>query len=155
MNELLMAREIGSRTPIAELVARRFVAKVVADGECLRWVGALKSNGYGLLTFHKKTFHAHRLALLLVGRNIPDGLVVDHLCRNRWCVNPAHLEPVSKSENALRGIPGETKAACKRGHPLTPGNVYEHSGRRQCRECAIQRSKNRHKEKMNERARSL
>jgi len=70
---------------------------------------------------------------------IPEGLVIDHLCRVRNCVNPAHMEPVTNTENVLRGT-GPTavnaqKTHCKHGHPLTPDNLVKRTDRRECMEC--------------------
>lgn len=124
-----------------ELLAARFAAKVEFDGDCMRWIGAIKSNGYGVMSIAGKNQHAHRVALLLSGQDLTPGMVVDHLCRNRWCVNPEHLEMVTKSENAVRGIPGQQKSHCKRGHPFAEGNMYVYGKRRFCRTCAIERSK--------------
>jgi hypothetical protein len=132
--------------------AARFNAKVIPDGDCLRWIGSIKSNGYGVCAFKYRHYHAHRAALALAGVHIPPDAVVDHVCRNRWCVNPAHLEPVTKSENAKRGIPGRIKTHCKRGHLLEAPNLYAYNGKRTCRICSIERSKNRWKEIQRERS---
>lgn len=82
---------------------------------------------------------AHRFAYELANGPIPDGLEIDHLCRNRKCVNPAHLQAVSHRENMLRAA----KTHCLNGHPLTGPNVYlRPDGRgRECRECRRRRRK--------------
>ena len=122
------------------LFVQHFRDMTAPDGECVRWAGAIKSNGYGVIRFRGRLYHAHRVAYLLSGRPLLDGKVIDHLCRNRWCVNPEHLELVSKSVNAKRGIPGRRQQHCQHGHPLTLENVYTSNGKRQCRECARNRA---------------
>ncbi len=79
---------------------------------------------------------AHRFAYERAKGSIPAGLQIDHLCRNTLCVNPAHLEVVTPHEN-MRRIPRASQLHCKRGHALTPENVYTRpNGARRCRECA-------------------
>lgn len=116
--------------------------------ECCEWKGAKNVAGYGTIRMNGKTYLAHRLAVALSGRNIPKSLVCDHLCRNRACVNPDHIELVSTKENVLRGIGPTAQAAkqtaCLKGHEYTPENTrYQQEKRggkggitRQCRKCA-------------------
>lgn len=109
------------------------------------WRLRLKSKGT-IIAAHVLSYQIH------VGPK-PEGLVLDHLCRTRGCVNPAHLEPVSNRENTLRGISPSAKAArlthCYRGHPLSGENVLllEGGRRRQCRACAAIRHRNAAKRK--------
>ena len=90
--------------------AERFWAKVDvgAPTSCWLWKAARRSNGYGHMTVWengvKRYKAAHRIAFEFVRGMIPEGLELDHLCRNRLCVNPAHLEPVTGSTNLRRGI---------------------------------------------------
>lgn len=101
-------------------------------------------NGYGKVgkaTHHNKL--AHRVAYEIANGAIPDGLVLDHLCRNRRCVNPSHLEPVSSLENLRRGIGYRLQngmdASCVNGHLYTEENTYVNPNRRndiRCRACA-------------------
>lgn len=105
----------------------------VNPGGCCIWDGPVYPNGYGKTS---REFHgtrlAHRAVYLASGREIPDGLDLDHLCRNRRCVNPEHLEPVNRSVNLQRGH--NARDTCKRGHDLTdPANVKP--GTRECIPC--------------------
>lgn len=112
---------------------------------CWLWTGAVNGHrdvhgGYGHLTIYKKYVSAHRLSYVLCKAGIPDGLTLDHLCKNRLCVNPAHLEPVSLKENILRGSGASArnarKVSCSKGHPLSGENLYIHpTGGRRCRIC--------------------
>lgn len=116
----------------------RFWAKVQKrDGEngCWEWTSA-NFRRYGLFWLNGKTEWAHRLAYELLVGPIPDGLTLDHLCRNPSCVNPAHLEPVTQSENARRANPPKT--LCKHGHEYTEANtiLLKSTGKRQCRICS-------------------
>lgn len=130
------------RTGLTE--TERFWASVTKTETCWLWTGA-KNKGHGQFTVSRtdvrspKKLMAHRYAYELLVGPIPDGLELDHLCRVRHCVNPAHLEPVTRRENLLRG---ETHAArnaakthCKRGHEFTPENTYYPKGGRGCRTC--------------------
>ena len=95
----------------AKLISRDYIKARVRSclsplsikGDCLAWIGAKGSNGYGLITFYGRVISAHKVAWLLEKGEIPKGLVLDHLCRNRACVNPDHLEPVTQQINVNRG----------------------------------------------------
>lgn len=119
----------------------RFMAKVDLTLRCWLWTGTT-SRGYGYITVGKctdgsrRTTTAHRLAYEHFVEPIPDGLHVDHLCRVRNCVNPAHLEPVTCKENCQRGLKGRLLTHCPRGHPYDEVNTaLRPDGRRGCRTC--------------------
>lgn len=122
------------RTPAAE----RFWPKVVQDGDCWRWTGA-KANGYGKINLGPERdgfiMRAHVFAYQEMVGEIPDGLVLDHLCRNRACVNPDHLEPVTHKVNIRRGFADRGRRThCKRGHAYE-GNTYTTAWQRYCATC--------------------
>lgn len=127
------------------MIPQRFVDKVrvIPCGGCWEWTARLNRDGYGEFWWDDRAQKAHRVAYELMVGPIPDGLTLDHLCRNRCCVNPNHLEPVSITVNIRRMRPdGETE--CPRGHPLTGDNVGTRTGRngrpwRVCRRCDRER----------------
>ncbi len=122
-----------------------FLAKIDLnhDSGCWLWTGEVTPKGYGRGRFAGQRIYAHRLAYELFVGPFPDGLVTDHLCRNRRCVNPAHLEPVTNAENVARGMLGRSLTHCKRGHEFTPENTYRYGGTRACRACARIRNRGR------------
>jgi hypothetical protein len=120
----------------------RFWNKVERQGDCWVWIASNNGKGYGQLcrARTRKMDYAHRLAYEALIGPIPDGLTIDHLCRNRACVNPAHMEPVTHKVNLLRGVgacaQNAHKTECVHGHPLDGGNLYVHAnGWRECRVC--------------------
>lgn len=110
---------------------------------CWEWQYSKSHDGYGLFGMNGLQRYAHRVVYELLVGKIPDGLTLDHLCRNRCCVNPAHLEPVTLLENMSRGesfcAKNKRKTHCLRGHPLFGDNLRlknrEGSIRRVCRAC--------------------
>ena len=121
----------------------RFWTKVDKTPTCWDWT-VKPDTGYGRFGAQGRTLLAHRVAHTLAGRSIPNGLQVDHLCRNRRCVNPDHLDVVSVAENVLRGdgisARNARKTHCHRGHPLEGDNLYiTPSGNRNCIKCQRQR----------------
>lgn len=122
-----------------------FFAKV-NESEAGCWeFSSLNANGYGTWQVEGRRVLAHRWAFTHLVGPIPDGLGLDHLCRNRACVNPGHLEPVTQRVNTLRGegpaARNSAKTECLRGHPFTPENTYvTPDGRRMCRTCSAERS---------------
>lgn len=118
----------------------------IPESGCRIWMGSLLNGGYGTLTYRTKRYMAHRASYELNKGPIPEGLEIDHLCRVRSCINPNHLEAVTKSVNIRRGnyINGLNKAReiqkakthCPHGHPWDEKNTYCNSkGHRFCRKC--------------------
>lgn len=113
---------------------------------CFIFIGVMGNHGYGKMKVGGKTgkWHlAHRLSYEAHVRQIPQGLVIDHLCRNKSCINPLHLEPVTIGENALRGdtIPARNllKTHCPKGHLYTDFAYSQSNGHRKCRVCGRDR----------------
>lgn len=124
-------------TPISERLERLAIPE--PNSGCWIWCGHIKSNGYGTLGVKIgtkwKTIHAHRASYEAYIGFIPPFADLDHLCRNRSCINPDHLEPVSRSENLKRSplMNRQThKTACPQGHQYSG---TDNRGRRICREC--------------------
>ena len=137
---------------------RRFWSKVDRRGpeECWPWMGTRNRNGYGQISFDGRGQMVHRVAYELCVGPIPEGLTLDHLCRVRHCVNPAHLEPVTQQENLARtvgwfGANQRRKTHCPKGHPYDEENTYiTRRGHRACRECKRQRDRRRRAENRTE-----
>jgi hypothetical protein len=119
-----------------QLTAPRTAAGRALLTPCEPWTGSVDSEGYG----RTRGRRAHRVVYEREVGQIPEGFTIDHLCRNRRCVNPAHMEPVPNGVNVLRGYgpPAQNarKTHCAHGHPLTGANLYIHPrGARVCRTC--------------------
>ena len=128
-NMMLRWAAVGPLKILSVLMASRR-----GPDECWPWAGRVSRLGYGVYS-HNRTSNwgAHRASYTVYVGAIPDGLVIDHLCRNRACVNPRHLEAVTPAENTRRG---STKAHCIRGHALSGDNLRTGSnGQRICRAC--------------------
>ena len=122
--------------------AERFWAKVdlSAPGGCWVWTAGKTSRGYGSFKLAARQVPAHRVAYESLVGPVPPGRELDHLCRVRACVNPAHMEPVTHRENVLRGAGlaalHATKTKCPEGHPYDEANTYVNpNGGRECRSC--------------------
>lgn len=150
----------------------RFWSKVDRSGgvdACWQWNGTNQAGGYGVFAIvrpgNKSNYIAHRVSYFIAHGGIPDTLVIDHLCRNRRCVNPDHLDPCTIGENVMRGDGVNAIATrdnvCSRGHELTGYNVKtlrDKNGKekRTCRTCfneASMRSYYRHRDAINARRR--
>ena len=133
----------------------RLMKKIEVVGECWLWTAGKAPNGYGKCWLDGRTVGAHRAIYELLVGPIPEGLVIDHLCRVRHCVNPDHLEPVTQQENLLRGdtfqARNRAKTHCPQGHPYDESNTRMFAGKRACRTCGrksalIRMRKNRKKQ---------
>ncbi len=101
---------------------------------CWLWTGSIQNNGYGKVTVNYKTRLIHRYAYEELKGSIPEGYEIDHLCRNKLCINPEHLEAVPGKVNRKRQ--GEAKTHCVEGHELFGDNLYvTPDGRRNCKAC--------------------
>ena len=124
-----------TRWPWPESLYRRplFCPPTTVPTGCIKFTGPRTAGGYGTIRLPGNVkWLAHRAAYELLVGPIPDGLEIDHLCRNPPCVNVGHLEPVTHAENVRRGVPGNSKkTACPRGHPYD--KVW--GGERRCSVC--------------------
>jgi hypothetical protein len=120
-----------------EEIAPRILEKSVPIpiAGCWVWVAGANNNGYGAMTVHGKPVGAHRASYMAFVGEIPPGLDVHHICNNRMCVNPHHLEAVTHSENIKAQKPRRRKTHCANGHELLGDTVYEWNGIRSCRIC--------------------
>lgn len=135
--------------PKPRSIEERFDELIQVDpiSGCWLWLGHIHSAGYGLISIRLapntyKALYAHRFSYERFVGQIPEDLQIDHLCRVRCCVNPAHLEPVTVRENLLRGFGASgvnaRKTHCVRGHPLEGSNlVTTKVGGRKCRTCKL------------------
>jgi len=134
------------------LIGKRLLSKVdFTDEGCWEWQAGKDGGGYGSVMIRRKRYGVHRLAYLEWVGPIPEGMEIDHLCRNRKCFNPYHLEAVTGRINKLRGIGFVAKHAlathCPKGHPYDETNTYvrKGTGYRDCKTCLSDRSKARWK----------
>jgi hypothetical protein len=134
----------------APLVDRLLARREITEAGCWQWTGATNRGGYGVIGAGSRdlgTVLTHRASYELFVGQIPDGLHLDHLCNNRVCFNPAHLEAVTQRENNLRAVPVrkanyQRPTKCKRGHEYTPENTIPRpTGWLLCRTCRDDRAR--------------
>lgn len=116
----------------------------INENGCWVWTGEITYQGYGKIYINGKNRNAHRYFYEQVKGKIPEGLTIDHLCRNKACVNPEHLEAVTLLENIRRSLkykkPRVKNPNCPKGHPFDENNLYFYRnkngrGKRLCRKC--------------------
>jgi hypothetical protein len=135
-----------------------FWEQVEKSDDHWHWRGTTTSDGYGVFSLRVTGFTdslAHRIAYQLERGQIPVGLHIDHLCRVRHCVNPDHMELVTRGENVRRGNNhNRDKTHCPQGHEYTEENTYRRPGdptQRYCRSCMAVRSKDGHTQRWRKR----
>lgn len=116
-----------------------FIDKLGKD-QCLVWRGGKGKRGYGRFWDKGRLYLSHRWLYEQAKGHVPEGLQLDHTCKNKLCVNLNHLEAVTPSENTKRGPTANgSKTHCIRGHPLSGPNLYVRpGGMRQCRACRLE-----------------
>lgn len=149
----LVVQKRGANLAGKQDPAKRFWSHVDKDSHhgCWVWTAGLHPGGYGNFWLDGRTINAHRYSWELANGPVPDGLHLDHICRNRACVRPDHLEPVTMQMNILRGVSpaalNARKTHCIRGHEFTEENTYRQPGNpnsRICRECVRIRQREHH-----------
>lgn len=133
--------EVGGAARMRGDAAAAFAYKITAGSNgCIQWTGGLNPDGYGRFYTAGTCVPAHRWNYEHKVGPIPEGLEIDHLCRNRACVNPDHLEPVTTQVNIARSLGvavlNSRKTNCPQGHPYSGDNLRIARGRRHCRACA-------------------
>lgn len=145
-NDDLRERESDHFTRIRQRV-------LISEAGCWEWQGSRNTKGYGQMQYNGRRTFVHRVVFLARGIPIPDGMHIDHLCRNPCCCNPDHLEIVTPGENTRRGNTGQYRRErmalvthCPNGHEYTEENTYFRKGKgwRLCKACFRERNKARY-----------
>lgn len=138
-----LIRQTARETVEEQKAKDELVFRIFKSVGCIEWKKYIDSNGYGKMRLSSPRANegAHRVSYKTFVGEIPAGMVLDHLCRNRACINPAHLEVVTQRENTLRGIGPTAKHAmathCPRGHPFDEKNTYVLTGKKRGRHCRL------------------
>lgn len=124
-----------------DINVERFFSKIKVNqnNNCWEWQGALQS-GYGFLAQDKVSHRVHRVSYKIFKGSLIKGMVIDHICRNKSCVNPDHLRQVDQHTNTFENsenimAKNKQKTHCKRGHEFTIENTTKEKTGRSCREC--------------------
>lgn len=154
-----MFQFVPSLKLVLSLARKAVMGDCLHEGSpCWNWVGSKTKAGYGYITLRLangvgrggrnfRGFGVHRVVYELHRGPVPAGMVLDHLCRNAACCNPAHLEPVTQKMNVQRGDRfgvHKHKPRCPQGHPLVEDNLRKYKGvgsKRQCKQCHRERSR--------------
>lgn len=136
--------------PIPAFIIEKFLSRISAktEGECWPWVGHINKSGYGAFTISAgKIFLAHRISFDLFNEKVIETLVIDHICKNRRCVNPKHLRQVYSGINVTENsdspsAENKLKTHCPKGHEYNEENIYIATTKRKtkgraCRTCAL------------------
>lgn len=124
--------------PAARPIKERLLEKITVVDSCWIFTGAIATSGYGRIGYKSRVLQAHRVSYEVHKGEIPSGLHIDHLCGNRKCVNPDHLEAVTQQENNLRASAKrwQNSDSCLRGHKWTEQTTLWQKGKfRSCRIC--------------------
>ena len=113
----------------------RFFTHVEKTGRCWNWTACKTKDGYGRSQCNGRPMKAHRFSYMIVNGNIPEHMLIHHICRNTSCVNPSHLELVTKQENDQRRT--QLITHCPAGHPYDEENIYWYRRKRSCKECML------------------
>lgn len=128
---------------------------------CWEWIANRNPGGYGIMHVGSRSTgrgmrFAHRVVYEMFVEPIPEGLEIDHLCRNRACCNPAHLEPVTNRENQRRAPNSPmNRTHCPSGHPYDEANTYWYDGRRYCKACNREQVKKRNERRRQQRTQDV
>lgn len=133
----------------------RFNSKWERQGDCLIWTNSLDRDGYGTFFFRGANRRAHRVAWYIANGEIPDDMVINHVCRNRACVNHQHLGLTTKSENVMRdsvapAYINSQKTTCPAGHPYDKTVTWSGKTQRICSICRNAKANERKKRRQRE-----
>ena len=147
-----VTHKIEFKENIEDLIKRILPKIKVSKVGCWEWLGRTVKDGYGNINVNKKRISIHRILYKYYHGKLDSELEIDHICRNRVCCNPLHLEQVTHKENVLRGFSlnaiNARKTLCIRGHSLSGDNIrIEKYGSRRCKKCKNENQMKRRKQK--------